>query len=158
MGKRIGRLLLFSLLAFACFFVGMSHLRAQHSGVPARVAIFDCTEAGGTRASLGRSPAESCVGHPSGGGDDDIKVIGAGWSDINHDINVHMASRYLAYKDTSDWKIVLVMLGMGLLFGIGIVVNVVSMVKLVRRRRSRTQTGTDLPTGSSSDSTGAAGA
>lgn len=137
-GPRILTILILSLFALALFAFGSFTLWNQHFGVPARVTINHCSAArtnpqhGGYRRNWYSLMPGDCIGHPSGGAPDQgsITVYDAQWSDVNHDIDVHIVkglNSQVAIKDGSWWPLIIV--GIGLLFGVGAVTAIVRRLR-----------------------------
>jgi hypothetical protein len=126
-GPGIGRILVFFFFSFLLLGGGTYTLWNQHFGVPARIAIFDCS----TTNSWNHAAAY-CMGHPSGRAPDqssiDVDVYGAQWSDVNHDIDIHMLNGSWAVKDGSWWPLYFV--------GVGLVFAVVTVTAILGRLRA----------------------
>ncbi|WP_156764898.1 hypothetical protein [Mycobacterium sp. 1081908.1] len=131
----LGVLIILSLLSLALIGYGGINLWAQHSGLAARMTVLECQHHRSTRSVRQPMPfpwkpdRDSCFGAIANTPrtyETSMHISGAKFSDIGHDIDVHIRGRE-AVADA--WLIPPIYLG------VGCALAVVVLIAAVRRRR-----------------------
>lgn len=111
----IGRILAFFFFAVVFSFMGTGPVWTEHFGARTRMTV-ECSHSS-SRLPLPTSwTGADCWGSSSAGVQGPLKVYGAGFGDVGHDIDVHILAGVAVKDGSSPWAFVY-FLGFGLLSG-----------------------------------------